>query len=109
MNTLTTTTGTPQNSATRNASRWQWRVTVGFAILILIPSMYGFIGKFVELVAVFRGEPGGAFAIAPITNYLLASLGFLCMLIWATKNGMFHDVEGPKQTMLDQERELDGL
>ena len=89
-----------------NPSRWQWRVTMLFAVMILIPSMYGFVGKFVELVQVFRGEPGGEFAIAPILNYLLASLGFLCMLIWAVVNGMFHDVERPKLHMLEQEEQL---
>jgi len=87
-------------------SRWQWRMTVIFAIVILIPSMYGFVGKFVELVHVFRGEPGGAFAIAPMLNYLLASLGFLCMLFWATAKGMFHDLERPKHHMLEQEELL---
>lgn len=94
-------------TTTSRAARLQWRITVLFAVMILIPSMYGFVGKFVELVQVFRGEPGGEFAIAPILNYLLASLGFLCMLIWATSNGMFHDVERPKLAMLEHEELLD--
>lgn len=89
------------------SARWQWRLTVAFAVMILIPSMYGFAGKFIELVHVFRGEPGGAFAVAPIVNYLLASLGFLCMLAWASWNGMFHDVERPKFDMLEHEEQLD--
>ncbi len=92
-----------------NSNRWQWRVTILFAVMILIPSMYGFVGKFVELVQVFRGEPGGEFAIAPILNYLLASLGFLCMLIWAVANGMFNDVERPKLHMLEQEEQLNQM
>ncbi len=90
-----------------NTSRWQWRMTIIFAVVILIPSMYGFVGKFVELVHVFQGESGGEFAIAPMLNYLLASLGFLCMLVWATSNGMFHDVERAKVEMLEHERLLD--
>lgn len=89
-----------------STSKWQWRMTIVFAIVILIPSMYGFVGKFVELVRVFQGEPGGAFAVAPMLNYLLASLGFLCMLFWATSNGMFHDMERPKHHMLEQEDAL---
>ena len=88
--------------------RKQLLVTIGLAVLILIPSMYGFVGKFVELVRVFRGEPGGAFAVAPILNYLLASLGFLCLLLWATSRGMFHDLERPKHQMLQNEEILDG-
>ncbi|HND51062.1 MAG TPA: hypothetical protein PLV92_01655 [Pirellulaceae bacterium] len=91
----------------RSMSRVQWRLTIAFAVAILIPSMYGFAGKFIELVHIFKGEPGGAFAIAPITNYLLASLGFLCMLVWAAMNGMFHDVEQPKHMMLEHEQQLD--
>lgn len=93
--------------AKAKTNRWQWRTTMIFAIVILIPSMYGFVGKFVELVRVFQGEPGGEFAIAPMLNYLLASLGFLCMLVWAAANGMFHDIERPKHAMLEHEEQLD--
>ena len=89
------------------ASVWQSRLTWIFAIIILIPSMYGFIGKFIELVHVYRGAPGGAFAVAPIMNYLLASAGFFCMLIWATRNGMFKDIENPKHSFLENEQKLD--
>lgn len=103
--------GTPRaarsSGAAARSARWQWRLTIAFAVMILIPSMYGFAGKFIELVHVFRGEPGGAFAVAPIVNYLLASLGFLCMLVWASWNGMFHDVERPKFDMLAHEEQLD--
>jgi hypothetical protein len=42
-------------------------------------------------------------------NYLLAGIGFLCLLGWATLNGMFHDVEQPKRTMLENEERLDAL
>lgn len=90
-----------------SASRNRTYVTIAFAIIILIPSMAGFVIKFFEFVQTFRGEAGGIFAITPMVNYLLASLGFLCMLIWATTNGMFRDLEGPKFSMLDREQELD--
>ena len=79
-----------------------------FALLILLPCMYGFCTKFWELVVICRGDMTGAFAIAPIVNYLLASAGFLLLLGWAAANGMFHDIEKPKQTMLENERMLDG-
>lgn len=82
-------------------------VTAGMAVLILIPSMYGFVGKFIEFVHIYRGSSGGEFAVAPIMNYLLASAGFFCLLLWAAWNGMFHDLERPKYEMLDNERELD--
>lgn len=83
------------------------KITILLAIAILIPSMYGFIGKFYELYHVLRGEADGAFAVAPMLNYLLASGGFLLLLLWATMNGMFHDIEGPKHSMLERERQLD--
>ncbi len=89
-------------------SRRQAWVTAAMAVLILIPSMYGFLGKFVEFVHIYRGASGGEFAVAPILNYLLASAGFFCMLLWAAWNGMFRDVERPKVEFLENERRLDG-
>ena len=90
-----------------SSNEWQFRITILLAVLILIPSGYGFIGKFIELINVARGEAGGAFAVAPIMNYLLASLGFFCLLLWAAGRGMFRDIEKPKQQMLDREALLD--
>jgi hypothetical protein len=90
----------------RGMSRQAW-ITIAMAVLILIPSMYGFLGKFIEFVHISRGEEGGEFAVAPIMNYLLASAGFFCMLLWAAWNGMFRDVEGPKYEFLDNEARID--
>jgi hypothetical protein len=56
---------------------------------------------------VFQGDAEGAFAVAPIVNYLLATTGFLFLLGWAAANGMFHNIEQPKQDMLAQEAALD--
>ena len=88
-------------------TEWQFRVTILLAVLILIPSGYGFVGKFIELINVAKGESGGAFAIAPIMNYLLASLGFFCLLLWAAGRGMFRNIETPKYQMLEREAQLD--
>jgi len=93
-------------TTSRSNRRRHW-VTVLMAIAILLPSMWGFGSKFVEFVLTFRGESDGVFAITPILNYLLASLGFLMLLLWATWNGMFHDIEKPKYTMLETEQQLD--
>ena len=105
----------PAHPASRSAAapragmnRRQAWVTAAMAVLILIPSMYGFLGKFVEFVHIYRGARGGEFAVAPILNYLLASAGFFCMLLWAAWNGMFRDVERPKIDFLENERLLDG-
>ena len=90
----------------RQRKRRVW-LTALFAISILIPSLWGFGSKFYEFVQLYQGDVEGAFAIAPIVNYLLASAGFLFVLLWATANGMFHDIEAPKYRMLEREEELD--
>jgi hypothetical protein len=94
---------------TQPTSRFQVRLTLLFAVLILIPSGYGFAGKFLELIRVYRGESDGAFAVAPMMNYLLASLGFFCLLLWAATHGMFRDIESPKYEMLEHEELLDRM
>lgn len=90
----------------RPQSRGRW-ITLAFAIVILTPSMVGFIMKFYEFIHTFRDDAQGAFAITPMVNYLLASLGFFFLLLWATVNGMFQDMEKPKHVMLDREMMLD--
>jgi len=92
---------------TTATTKWQNRITILLAVLILIPSGYGFVGKFIELVHVYQGDASGAFAVAPIVNYLLASLGFFCLLLWAAGRGMFRDIERPKREMLAREEVLD--
>ncbi len=95
-------TPSPQN----RRSLW---ATAGFALVVLIPSLYGFGGKFIELVQLYRGDVDGVFAISPILNYLLASLGFFCLFCWAITQGMFTDIERPKRTMLDIQNEIDRI
>ena len=90
-----------------STSRSQMITTIGFALLILIPSMLGFANKFREFILLYRGDVDGVFAITPILNYLLASLGFFCLFFWAIYHGMFRDIEAPKYTMLENERMLD--
>ncbi len=89
------------------SSRWAQRVTIGLALAILIPSLWGFGSKFYEFVHLYRGASDGAFAIAPILNYLLASGGFFLLLLWAARNGMFRDIERPKYELLEREKQLD--
>jgi hypothetical protein len=93
---------------TRNRSLRTHRIVVLLmAVAVLVPSLYGFGTKFLEFIAVYRGDVEGAFAISPILNYLLASLGFLFLFLWAALGGMFRDIEGPKYTMLENEALLD--
>ena len=104
-------TAIPDNGPDRGPqggdSRRKGWITLVMAILILLPSLYGFAGKFIEFVHIYRGTGGGEFAVAPILNYLLASAGFFCMLLWASWNGMFRDVERPKHEFLDNEARID--
>ena len=87
------------------------KVVIVMAVVILGFSFFGFGTKFVELVKLVRDSDSaaaeGVFAVAPLVNYLLASAGFLCMLGWAATHGMFHDIEGPKRTMLEYDEQLD--
>jgi len=92
-----------------NGSRLRIVVNVLFALAILLPSLWGFSMKFREFVMLARGDVEGVFAVTPVMNYLLASFGFLLLFGWAAAHGMFHDVEQPKRTMLENEERLDAL
>jgi hypothetical protein len=92
----------------RGASRLANLTTLLFVPILLVTCFFFGI-KFYELIRVARLEHDGAFAITPIINYLLAGLGFLCLLGWAALNGMFRDIEQPKHTMLENEERLDAL
>jgi hypothetical protein len=94
----------PQTGSSRRA---QIITTIVFALVILIPSLIGFGNKFREFILIYRGEVDGVFAITPIVNYLLASLGFFFLFWWAIAHGMFRDIEQPKYEMLENERKLD--
>jgi hypothetical protein len=89
-------------------SRTPW-ITWVFAVPVLGFSLLGFGNKFFEFIQTFRDNPDGVFAITPIMNYLLASAGFFCLMIWAGMQGMFKDIEQPKLTMLEIEEELNRL
>ena len=82
-------------------------ITLLFAVIILVPSMLGFVAKFIEFVHTFQGDAEGVFAITPMVNYMLASLGFFFMLVWAAVNGMFRDIEEPKYKMLEDDQRID--
>jgi hypothetical protein len=81
--------------------------TILFALLILTPCALAFGSKFKVLLLLAKGDAEGLFALSPIANYLLASLGFLCLFVFGIGQGMFRDIESPKRDMLEQERLLD--
>jgi hypothetical protein len=89
------------------SSRGMFIATAILGVLILIPSLLGFVNKLLEFAHVVQGDADGAFALTPIVNYLLASCGFLSLLIWASLRGLFRDIEAPKRVMLEREALLD--
>lgn len=97
---------TPTNPAPPRNRRARVMTAI-FALVILIPSMLGFVAKFIEFIAVFRGQGEGSFAVTPMVNYLLATTGFFCLFGWALLHGMFREIEAPKQRMLETEEWLD--
>ena len=88
----------------------RWTVII-IAGVILVGCGVAAVAKFIELVVMVTGDEetasAGAFTVTPVVNYLLASLGFLCLFCWATLGGMFRDVEEPKMTMLELEEQLE--
>ena len=54
--------------------------TAIIGVVVLVPSMLGFINKLMEFAHVARGAPEGMFALTPIVNYVLASMGFFVIL-----------------------------
>jgi len=97
---------TKQHSA-RPTRGWLFTWKTIATLTILLPCLYGFGNKFLELIHTYQADSDGAFAITPIVNYMLASAGFVLLLGWAAVNGMFRDIEQPKYAMLETERQLD--
>jgi hypothetical protein len=95
----------PPESTT--AASWRSWLTIILAVIVLVPSFVGFGTKFWEFLQIYTGQVDGVFAIGPILNYLLASAGFLLLLLWGTLNGMFHDIEQPKFDLLEREEQID--
>jgi hypothetical protein len=90
----------------RKRSFWRNWSTPILALVILVPAMLGFGNKFLEFLKL-TGDEEGSFALMPVLNYLLTSAGFLLLFGWAIMNGMFRDMEKPKYTMLETQRDLD--
>jgi nitrogen fixation-related uncharacterized protein len=81
---------------------------IAAVLFFLLPAALGFSNKLKELF-LLQGDEQGSFALMPIVNYLLTSLGFFFLLLWAATQGMFHDIEKPKHAMLRNEEFLDEL
>ena len=91
---------------TKRSRRPRPWLTIFLTLGILLPALYGFGTKFREMLLLV-GDEEGAFTVMPILNYLLVSLGFVALFLWALLHGMFRDVEKPKYWMLLNEHRLD--
>lgn len=80
---------------------------LALAIMVFVPSSIGFGTKFYELFVLSKSNAEGGFALIPLSNYMLATCGFLCLLVWATYNGMFRNIEQPKFDFYEREKRLD--
>lgn len=78
-----------------------------FAAVVLVPTILGFANKFMDLILIVQGDDEGAFAITPIVNYLFATAGFVCLLIWSATQGAFDDLDQPSVAMFENEKRLD--
>lgn len=86
---------------TKHGTHWVvWMVSA----LVLIPTILGFGNKFLDLILVVQGDEEGAFAVTPIFNYLFATAGFLCLLIWTAMQGSFQDLDAPSRKMFEDEQ-----
>lgn len=78
-----------------------------FLVCFLLPSGIGFAEKLFMFYRTITHSDDGSFAVVPVLNYFIVFAGMTCLLVWAIANGMFKDIEGPKYTMLENERRLD--
>ena len=76
----------------------------------LVPAGVGFTVKYLDLLILFGSGEEGAFAIMPIMNYLLCSLGFFMLFFWAVRHGMFREIERARSAkILSTEPQLDAI
>lgn len=118
---------TPLSPEKRRRQLW---ITLFLALIFLLPAMFGFGTKLFSLIYLVQNQfqpvaekvegeteherqanrlrdPEGAFAIAPLLAYVLISIGFFFLMIWAMYHGIFQDIEAPKYTFLETEEMLD--
>ena len=93
-----------------NEKRKQFYIRWVLGSIVIIPCFIGFGAKFLDLIELCKEKNiDGVFAFTPVINYLLASLGFLCLFMWGIYGGMFDGIEQPKVSMLETEALLDSM
>lgn len=82
-------------------------VLILMAFVFVSPAAIAFVNKFFKFIGTMDTDEMGAIALVPMLNYLAVAAGFICLLVWATRGGMFKDIEAPKFEMLKNEEKLD--
>jgi nitrogen fixation-related uncharacterized protein len=67
----------------------------------------GFAYKLIQFSKEALTSEVASFALVPILTYVLVSIGFSCLFVWALCRGQFTDVEGPKYRLLELEERHD--
>ena len=99
------------SSRTKSEGRaltWRRILTWGVGLAVVVGGA-SFLYKLYEFISTAsKGELPG-FAVATVVSYFLATMGFLCLAVWAFLRGHYHDIEEPKLRLLETEAELDRL
>jgi hypothetical protein len=90
-------------------SRLKQVVIACIALAILVPASIGFAEKLALFILAVKRDQIAGFTIIPVVNYLIVTAGMICLLLWATRQGMFRNIERPKYDMLEREEDLDRL
>ena len=93
----------PSTGRTGRVVRW---VTATMLVAIVAGGA-GFAYKLIQFSKEALTSDVASFALVPILTYVLVSIGFSCLFIWALCRGQFTDVEGPKYRLLELEESHD--
>ena len=94
--------------AVQRALTWRKILTWGVGLAVMVGGG-SFIYKLYEFISTASKGQLPGFAIATVVSYFLATMGFLCLAVWAFLRGHYHDIEEPKLRLLQTEAELDQL
>ena len=66
-----------------------------------------FAFKIVEFIWTLDSPEAPGFALVPVITYFIVATGYVMLFAWSYLNGQFENMEQPKTTMLEREKELD--
>jgi nitrogen fixation-related uncharacterized protein len=66
-----------------------------------------FAFKIVEFIWTLDSPEAPGFAVVPVITYFIVAAGYVLLFTWSYLNGQFANMERPKSTLLEREKELD--